>query len=166
MDDAVGEDEAMFAGLYPRLRAFASMVGPRRMDPDDLVQEALARTLRRHALRDLDQPLAYLKRVVRNLATDEIRANGRHGEQVSANSAEAVVPVYPSDLSDLELVPFEDRALIHMVHVEGASYADAVAVFGGSEEGLRKRSSRALHKLRSVLVERDAEEDERGRSDA
>ncbi len=32
------------------------------MDPDDLLQEAIARVLRRHRLTDLDQPGAYLRK--------------------------------------------------------------------------------------------------------
>ena len=39
------KETALIAGLYPSLRAFASVVAPIEEDPNDLVQEALAKTL-------------------------------------------------------------------------------------------------------------------------
>jgi len=154
------EDELIFAELYPRLRAFASVVGPRSLDPDDLVQEALVRTLAKHRLAELDHPLAYLRRVVHNLSTDQMRAEGRRHLRVPPDGDQDVAPHYPSDLADLEHVSATDRALVYMIHVESATYSEAAGVFGGSEASLRKRSQRALAQLRAVLV---AGEEEAGK---
>ena len=46
-DDPRPDDGALFARLYPGLRRFAAVCGSFDTDPDDLVQEAVARTLRR-----------------------------------------------------------------------------------------------------------------------
>ena len=40
-------DTSLISGLYPHLRSFASVVAPAHEDPNDLVQEALSRALRR-----------------------------------------------------------------------------------------------------------------------
>lgn len=41
-----GNDAALIRSLYPTLRRFAGAMGPAEVEPDDLVQEALVRTLR------------------------------------------------------------------------------------------------------------------------
>lgn len=46
---------SLIAGLYPALRSFASVVAPSEEDPNDLVQEALVRTLRGGPLSRLAQ---------------------------------------------------------------------------------------------------------------
>ena len=55
-------DAEVFDALYPALRRFAAVVGGLEVDPDDLVQEAVARALRRGPLGELDNPGAYLRR--------------------------------------------------------------------------------------------------------
>ena len=93
MNRADDEDEAILVEVYPRLRAFASVIGPRSGDPDDLVQEALVRTLRKHRLAELDHPLAYLRRVVHNLSTDQFRAAGRRRSAVVEVAVVEELPV-------------------------------------------------------------------------
>ena len=70
------EESQLFAELYGPLRRFAAVVGPIEVDPDDLLQEAVARVLRRRRLTDLDQPGAYLRRTIVNLAS----VNGISGQ--------------------------------------------------------------------------------------
>jgi len=40
-------DKTVFGDLYPQLRRFAAVVSPMEVDPHDLVQDALERTLHR-----------------------------------------------------------------------------------------------------------------------
>ena len=58
--------------LYGSLRRFAAVIGKWDVDPDDLVQEAYARVLRRSE-DDIDDLGPYLRRTIVNLATDERR---------------------------------------------------------------------------------------------
>lgn len=62
------DDEAIVVELHPALRHFAAAVRPPVVDPDDLIQEALARTVRRTSLAEMDQPLSYLRWTIMNLA--------------------------------------------------------------------------------------------------
>jgi DNA-directed RNA polymerase specialized sigma24 family protein len=75
-ESEVSDDDALFAAIYPGLRRWAAVCGPAEVDPDDLVQEAVARTLRTHALSDLDDAGAYLRRAIVNLAANHRRAGG------------------------------------------------------------------------------------------
>ena len=72
-DDGAGE----FAKLYEPLRRFASVVRSPDMDADDLVQEALVRTLALQPLAELDDPAAYLRTVIVRLASNQRRTAGR-----------------------------------------------------------------------------------------
>lgn len=63
------EGSRIFADCYPALRRFSAVVGPYECDPDDLVQEAVARVLKHYRLDELDQPMAYLRRTILNLAS-------------------------------------------------------------------------------------------------
>src|SRR5690349_8828107 len=72
------DDAGLFATLYPSLRAFAAVTGSVDVEPDDLVQEAVARTLRNHHLVDLDDAGAYLRRAIVNLAANRRRSMARY----------------------------------------------------------------------------------------
>ena len=50
MQSAGDAESRIFADLYPSLRRFAAVVGSVDIDPDDLVQDALVRALRRGPL--------------------------------------------------------------------------------------------------------------------
>ena len=70
-------DATLFEQLYPSLHRFAAVTGGRDDDPDDLVQEAVARTLRHHSLSSLDRPGAYLRQAIVNLASNRRRSLAR-----------------------------------------------------------------------------------------
>jgi RNA polymerase sigma-70 factor, ECF subfamily len=144
------DDAALFERLYPSLRRYAAATGPAEADPDDLVQEAVARTLRRQRLADLDDAGAYLRRAITNLAANQRRGFARWRLAVGRLNPgeEGKVAEYGSDLADLLRVPPESRAVLYLVEVEGHSYAGAAAVLGITEEAARARASRARKSLR------------------
>ncbi|HZN13050.1 MAG TPA: sigma-70 family RNA polymerase sigma factor [Acidimicrobiales bacterium] len=146
-------DSELFEELYPGLRRFAAATAPREVDPDDLVQEAVARTLRQHSLTELDDAGAYLRRAIANLASNHRRgfarwrvAIGRVGRTEEGRMAE-----YDSDLADLLRVPPEGRAVLYLVDIEGRPYAEAATLLGISEEAARARAARARRRLRLDL---------------
>lgn len=143
-------DTSVFAELYASLRAFAAVTGSVDVEPDDLVQEAVARTLRHHRLVDLDDAGAYLRRVIVNLASNRRRSMARFRVAIARLDRvdEGRTPEYASDLDDLLRLEPDARALLFMVEVEGHSYAEAADVLGISEEAARTRASRARRLLR------------------
>lgn len=152
-----GDDdiEAMVVALYPALRRFAAMVSPLEVEPDDLVQDALAATLARQPLTELDNPLAYLRVVMMRRAANERR---RLGRKRRANARAGPEPQsadvsYPSDLAELARLDPEDRALLYLTEVEGLPLAEVAHVFDRSSAAVKMRRHRALRKLRSLLEE-------------
>jgi RNA polymerase sigma factor (sigma-70 family) len=148
----VDGDDELFAGLYPSLRRFAA-VADAEGDPDDLVQEAVARTLRRHPLSELDNPGAYLRRTILNLASNRRRGLARWRAAVSRLGPvnDDVTAEYDSDLADLLHLSPDDRALLFLVAVEDCTYAEAADFLGITEAAARTRASRARRHLRAEL---------------
>jgi DNA-directed RNA polymerase specialized sigma24 family protein len=147
------DDEALFVALYPALRRFAAAIRPSGIDADDLVQEALTRTLARRSLSSIEEPLAYLRTAIVRIAGNHARGRRRADARVvrvgppDVESADA----YPSDLADLMRVQPRARAVLFLTVVEERSFADAAAVVGCSEAAARQLSSRALRSLRQEL---------------
>jgi DNA-directed RNA polymerase specialized sigma24 family protein len=138
--------------LYAPLRRFAAVVGPREVEPDDLVQEAFFRVLRRGSLFDLDSPLAYLRATILNLASNHRRSLGRRNRALARLGTSGIADVtYPSDLSDLFALPPEARAVLYLSDVEGYSFSEIGGIVGCSEATARKRASRARNSLRGIL---------------
>jgi len=146
-------DSELFEELYPGLRRFAAAIGPSEVDPDDLVQEAVARTLRQHRLTDLDEPAAYLRRTITNLASNQRRGFARWRAAVGrvSRTEEGKLAEYDSDLSDLLRVAPEHRAVLYLVEVEDRPYAEVATLLGITEEAARARASRARRQLRIEL---------------
>lgn len=149
------DDAELFEQLYPALRRLAVAVCPPECDPDDLVQDATARALRRGALRDLDHPAAYLRRSIINGAANERRRLGRLRRALSrrAGRAHAAEASYPSDVAVLDQLPAADRAVLWLADVERLPFADVASALGCSPDGARARASRARRRLRTLLEE-------------
>ncbi len=152
------DDGAIFADLYPQLRRFASVVRPIEMDADDLVQEALVRTLSAHRLDALDDPGAYLRAAILRLASNERRRLGRRRRAIAhLRDEEVTAPaVYPHDVTDLRRLDPKDRAAVYLAAVEGRPHREIGELLDCSEEAARKRVSRGLARLR-VEVAADRE---------
>ncbi|HEY3832224.1 MAG TPA: sigma factor-like helix-turn-helix DNA-binding protein [Acidimicrobiia bacterium] len=123
------------------------------MDPDDLVQEAFVRMLQR-GLAGIDDPVAYMRRTMLNVASNE-RRRTRSTERVRRRVG-APLPsndVYPSDVADLMELPPVTRALLYLTEIEGAPIAEAAGHLGMSGTAARTRLSRARRRLRSSLEE-------------
>src|SRR5690606_18503118 len=144
----------LFGRIHAPLRRFASAVAPRDVDPDDLMQEAISRTLRHTTLGELDDPLAYLRRVVLNLASNHrrqfsrraaIRARRLHTESMVHDN-------YSSDVEELLLVPADQRAVLYLHLVEGLPHHAVAELLDITPEASRARLSRGLRRLRLELV--------------
>jgi RNA polymerase sigma-70 factor (ECF subfamily) len=150
------QDATIFAGLYLDLCRFAAVVGPLEMEPEDLVQEAVVRTLRLHELRSLDNPGAYLRQVIVRTASNARRSLGRRRAALArlAGGFEAAShPTYPSDVAELMRLDPRDRAALFLRDVEGSSYDEIAASLEVTESAARTIVSRARRRLRAELEE-------------
>jgi RNA polymerase sigma factor (sigma-70 family) len=152
-------DDELFGRLYPALRRFARVVGPPETDPDDLVQEAVGRALRRGPLTALDDAGSYLRRSIVNVSSNERRRLGRWRrarQRVEIREGAAGEPAsYPSDLADLLRLPPATRAALWLVDVEGRSFDEVAELLGATPEAVRARASRARRALRHTITEEE-----------
>lgn len=144
-----GRDELV--ARYERLRRFAAVVGPRDVEPDDLVQEAFVRVLRR-GIDEIDDLDAYLRRTVLNLVSNERRswlrrqrAFRRHGVADDIESSTFV------DVGDLFALSPDLRAVLWLAEVEGWDYRQIGELLGCSDGAARMRAARAREALRTQL---------------
>ena len=145
-------ERQLITELYPKLRAFAGVTGSVDIEPDDLVQAALERTLARHDLLELDNALAYLRRAIYHLASNERRRLGRRRKAIARLSVDdGHVPSYPSDVEAILDLPAKQRAVLYLVYVEGMPYAEAAEHLGMSPVAARKAASRAKRTARLNL---------------
>lgn len=150
-------DQERFRQLYPRLLRFAAVVAPMEDDPNDLVQEAVARTLRRHTLADLQHPEHYLRTAILRLASNRRRTlSVRRRAAARFTPPPAAIDDHPSDLADLVRLPPSVRAVLFLVEVEGWSYRQVSELLGCSEQAARARASRGRRQLRAALATEEA----------
>ena len=147
------KEQTLIRDLYPSLRRFAAVVGPVEVEPDDLVQEALFRALRRGSLTELTHPTAYLKRCIVNLSKDHVRSFVRRRRALVAVAAttEAFKDAYPSDVTELMQLPPTARAVLYLREIEGRSFGEIGDMIGCSEKAARNAASRGRKRLRLVL---------------
>jgi len=96
------DERTLIRQLYPPLQRYAAVVAPADVDPEDLVQEAFLRAIRKGPLCDLNHPNAYLRKTICNLASNSRRRFSRERRALLRLDNPGVAPEgYPSDLDDL-----------------------------------------------------------------
>jgi RNA polymerase sigma-70 factor (ECF subfamily) len=164
--------ERMVAVL-PRLRRFAYALTGNAEQGDDLVQDACLRALSRI---DQWQPGtrldSWMYRIAQNIWLDRVRANKVRGEVVDVEVAEAIAGsdgrvVAESGLTlqavaaALARLPAEQRAVVALVCVEGASYKEAAEITGVPIGTVMSRLARARRALAAVLNQPELPRDAR-----
>lgn len=160
MGDAPGNagtgssDAEVFRSIYPLLRRFAAVTASQDVDPDDLVQEALAATLARGPLSGLDHPAAYLRRCIINLESNHRRSRSRARTRERLSGIPAIEhPIYPSDLDDLAALEPRQRAILYLFEVEGWPFARIAELLDEDEATVRRRATTARRQLKLSIEE-------------
>jgi DNA-directed RNA polymerase specialized sigma24 family protein len=141
---------------YDALRRFAAVVGPVDVEPDDLVQEAFVRVLRR-GLDGIEHLDRYLRLIVMNLVRNEKR--GWRRRQLAFVRHGVPDPVIDStfvDVSDLASLTADERAVLWLAEVEGWPYGQIAEVLQCSESAARMRGPRARRALQLQIAEERA----------
>jgi RNA polymerase sigma factor (sigma-70 family) len=145
-------EKALITSLYPTLRKIAAVAGSVDIEPDDLVQEALVRTLRRGPISGLDNPLAYLRKTIVNLASNQRRSLGRKRKALTRMSTEeGWLPSYPADIEAILDLPPRQRAILYLVEVEGVPYAEVGELLGMTTLAARAMANRARKQARLAM---------------
>ncbi|MEA1648130.1 MULTISPECIES: RNA polymerase sigma factor [Nitrospirillum] len=151
----------------PALRRYAlALVGNAAL-ADDLVQDCVERALRQSAqLRELPRISGWLRRILRNLYTDEIRRGNSRGEEQDitelADHVELSAP--PTDVGAARdfvkavsrLTP-EHREILLLSSVEELNYREIAEELDIPVGTVMSRLARARERLRSVMQGEGAE---------
>ncbi len=124
------------------------------MEPDDLLQEALVRTLRNGSLERLENPEAYLRRAITNFAVNHQKRRSVASaaqRNLEITTPTATTPSYPSDLGDLLSLNPIGRAVLFLHDVEGHSFSEVARLLGLTEANSRQIASRARQLLRDQI---------------
>ena len=145
-------------GLLGPLRRYARALTRDETQAEDLVQDTLIRAYERRSTFRLGGNLrSWLFSVLHNTFVDgrRRRAAEAHREAVAARSIDAIVP--PPQESSLRLdqirrafdtLPEEQRAVLHLVAIEGLSYEEAADALNVPIGTLMSRLGRARAALR------------------
>jgi len=141
--------------LLPELRAYARSVSDTSDQADDLVQDAIERTLRadKPPLK-LDELRPWMFRVIRNLNFDELRKKKVRQEYSQTHSRLLVDLAQGNDHANDVLIrmTFDQLAAPHrevlfLVDVMGMKYAEAAEVMNVPQGTVMSRISRARRAL-------------------
>lgn len=161
--DPVTDETEVFRRCYVKLRRFATVAAPPDVEPEDLLQDALVATLRTRPLAELDNPEAYLRRMMLNQVSNHrrrtrIRWNAERLLKASRTEPE---PVYPSDLAELIWLGPRQRAVLYLSEVDQPSigcrrnrdrlgrHRPALAAFGRAKRDPRSQYG-TPHRICSV----------------
>jgi RNA polymerase sigma-70 factor (sigma-E family) len=150
-------DEFVVARSPGLLRTAVLLTGDRH-DAEDLVQTALLRVAR-HWSRALDNPEAYTRRILVNLAYDHSRRRKRRPEQLGPPPDRAATDDHADDHADdrdellglLRELPPRQRATVVLRFWEDLSVAETAQLLGCSEGTVKSTTSKALAHLREAL---------------
>lgn len=146
-------DRRLVEDRYEDLRRFAAVTASRDIEPDDLLQEALVRVLSQGPLSEREQPLAYVRRTIVNLAIDHARRREALRTAMGKwTGREVSVDTYPSDLGILEELSPRARAIVYLSEIEGYGYREIAEMLDCNEAAARVGAMRARRRLRRVMA--------------
>jgi RNA polymerase sigma-70 factor (sigma-E family) len=147
------------ASDMPRLRRMARVLVGDADAADDLVSDAIARTLPQWRKGSIDEPGAYVRRAVVNLASRRWRrrALGRRKDHAAADwlrhtpETADVLAERDRTLRAVMNLPVRRRAVVLLRFYEDMPLAEIANVLGTAEGTVKSQLSRALEQLRAEL---------------
>jgi RNA polymerase sigma factor (sigma-70 family) len=154
--------EAQLGDLLPGLMAFATaMTGDRHL-AEDVVIEAISRTLPRMRRGRIDEPGAYLRRAVTNQLTSwgrrrqverryaAAQPHDPHGLRTARVADDAVDDRLRLTPHLLRLAP-QQRAIVTLRFLEDRPVAEVAALLGIAEGTVKSQTAKALARLRRIM---------------
>jgi RNA polymerase sigma-70 factor (sigma-E family) len=153
-------DQFVAAHVDDLLRT-AFLIAWEEAEAEDLVQECLLKVARRWPrVRSIDQPLAYARRIVINLATDGARGRARRRVELDPlplRAAERSVDPLAALDTHAELVealgrlPPRQRAVLVLRYFHDLTEAQTAEVLGCPPGTVKSNAARGLARLREVF---------------
>ncbi|MDR4306468.1 sigma-70 family RNA polymerase sigma factor [Chelatococcus sambhunathii] len=147
-------------GQLRTLRRYALTLTRNEHDAEDLVQDALVRAYAKRSQYDTGRELrSWLLAILHNAYVDKLRSVTADRRRAEEAASLAEFEVGPSQehaaqltgvLEAVKRLPEDQRAALHLVAIEGLSYADASAVLDVPLGTLMSRIGRARETLRRI----------------
>jgi len=146
------------AAALPGLLRFAHVLTGDRSAAEDLVQTALGRSLRAWRLREIDEPHAFVRKVMVNSYATWRRRN-RNRETTLADPPDSIAEDMSRRVDERDAIgrallslPPRQRAVIVLRYYAELSEQEIAAVMGTSPGTVKSQASRALRRLAAVLA--------------
>jgi RNA polymerase sigma-70 factor (sigma-E family) len=155
------EDEfaEFVAGALPGLLRFGHVLTGHPQEAEDLVQTALGRSLRAWRLHQIDDPRAFVRKVMVNSYSSWYRRRGSREWATADLSGHGLVEDHARQLGERDVVwralrtlPARQRAVIVLRYYEDLPDAQIAAVMGTSTGTVKSQMSRAMKRLADALV--------------
>ncbi|WP_203989970.1 SigE family RNA polymerase sigma factor [Sphaerisporangium rufum] len=155
-DDEAAFDEFLAARSTALLRTAVLVCGATRHDAEDLVQGALEKVYRHWPRIRHDNPEAYVRRVVVNLAISRTRRRRVLQEIAFARPPDTAAPELDPELRDvllaeLRLLPARMRAVVVLRYWEDMSETATAALLGCSTGTVKSQAARGLARMRARI---------------
>ena len=167
MSPLAGEDEfaEFVAAALPRLLRFGYVLTGNPVTAEDLVQTALGRSLRAWRLRRIDDPHAFVRKVMVNSYASWYRRQGSREIVIASPAGKTITEDVSARIDDRDAVwralmslPPRQRAVIVLRYYEDLSELEIAAVMGTSTGTVKSHSARALRRLAEILAVADPAE--------
>lgn len=160
------EFEAFVVAASPRLLALAFRLTGDHQHAEDLLQSCLWRVARRWSAAR-DNPMAYARQVMANLAKDGWRRRSRRFVEVTTDDPVAYRGSHPVEqetgfedrdvlLAALRTLPAKVRTVLVLRYWEDLSVDETAAVLGYAPGTVKSTAARGLQRLRTLLEQRGA----------
>jgi RNA polymerase sigma-70 factor (ECF subfamily) len=158
-------EDAVFDVLMDRYYGRALTIAESRIFDrslaQDAVQEAFIHVVRQRKKYDGRSFSTWFYTILRNVCTDFIRKEMRHKRKMDELAAEPEKQPAAAEQGDFDaliaMLPGADRELLVYRFVQGLSFQEIAELMDCSEDAAKKRSQRALQKLRGTVVPHDGE---------
>ena len=167
MQRVADEDEFadFVAGALPRLLRFGHVLTGNPAAAEDLVQTALGRSLRAWRLHRIDDPHAFVRKIMVNSYASWYRRQGSREIVTADPASRAVTDDLSARLDDRDAVwrallvlPPRQRAVVVLRYYEDLSELEIAAVMGTSAGTVKSQAARALRRLAQILESVEAAE--------
>lgn len=155
------EDEfaEFVAAALPGLLRFGHVLTGDAEAAEDLVQTALARSLRAWRLRRIDDPRAFVRKVMVNSYASWYRRRRGREWAVAEPAHGSVTEDHASRVDDrdavwraLQVLPPRQRAVIVLRYYEDLTETEIAVVMGTSAGTVKSQAARGLRRLADVLA--------------
>jgi RNA polymerase sigma factor (sigma-70 family) len=154
--DAERDFDGFYLSVYPRALAVARRIVGSSL-AEDVAIEGMARAFARwRSVAKMEQPEAWVVRVVTNIAIDEVRRKKAYLGEISVHDASNDFVIRDSVVEALRILSKRQQEVVVLRYIVDLPEADVARILGMSTGTVGTHLHRALAHLRSFLTEQES----------